>query len=46
MCLLAFPWSARQYGRDWVDHPEDPQPEDHGRGGEGVREAEAGRERR
>ena len=31
--LLAFPWSAGQHGRDWVDHPEDSQPEDHGRGG-------------
>ena len=32
MRLLAFPRPAGQHGRDWVDHPEDPQPEDHGRG--------------
>ena len=44
--LLALPRSAGQHGRDRVDHPEDPLPEDDGRGGQGVCEVEAGRERR
>ena len=41
--LLAVPRQEDPDGRDRVDHPEDPLPEDDGRGGKGVREAEAGR---
>ena len=46
VCLLALPGAEDPDGRDRVDDPEDPLPEDDGRSGEGVREAEAGRERR
>ena len=44
--LLALSGPEDPDGRDRLDHPEDSLPEDDRRGGEGVREAEAGRARR
>ena len=41
--LLALSRPEDPDGRDRLDHPEDSLPEDDRRGGQGVREAEAGR---